>query len=137
MRTKIHALGGPEPKAWDQVAGTKTPKKKPKKRQRVKATPEVVVAEADYWLHALQDFRDELPNLVTDASARSRLLADSARTLAVLGKLTGIGLTVSTRQFLDSPNWRQLEAKIIDALSPWPDALRAVANALDDRGNGG
>jgi hypothetical protein len=132
IRKQIHSLGGPEPKAWDQIVGTKKPGKKPKKRKPVKATPATVAAEADAWLTEVRAFRDELPTLVSDAPGRARLLADAARTLKVLGQMVGIGMTVSTRQILDSPNWAIIESKLLEALTPWPDALRALARALDD-----
>lgn len=64
------------------------------------------------------------------------MLANAAKTLAVLGKLTGVGLSISPRQILDSPNWRLIETAIITALKPWPDALRAVAKALDQTRGG-
>jgi len=134
LRAKIHHAGGPDPKAWDQVVGTPPTPKRIKKRskKRTKATAAAVINEADLWLAELQDFRDELPTLVTDAAKRASLLANAAKTLAVLGKLTGVGLSVSNRQILDSPNWRIIEAKILAALRPWPDAMRAVSKALDD-----
>jgi transcriptional regulator with XRE-family HTH domain len=139
LRTRIHSAGGPSPKAWDQVAGTPPPTKKKgaPKRAPQKATPQTVIEEADRWLAELQDFRDELPSLISDAKGRASLLANAAKTLAVLGKLTGVGLSISERQILDSPNWRLIEARIIEALKPWPDALRALGKALDRSRSGG
>ena len=134
-RLKIFKLGGPEPDAWDEVD---TPTKPARKKKRTaKATPASVAAEADLWLHAVQDLRDELPKLVKDPQGRARITREAAGTLAVLGRLTGIGLTVSARQILDSPNFRIIEGRIIQALEPWPEALRAVARAIDDTRDGG
>jgi predicted nucleic acid-binding Zn ribbon protein len=134
LRQLIHANGGPDPKTWDQVVGAAAPTKRKlkTKKKRVKATAAAVIDEADLWLAELQDFRNELPTLVSDAKGRASLLANVAKTLLVLGKITGVGLNISPRQILDSPNWRLIEAKIIQALRPWPDALRAVAKALDE-----
>ena len=147
-RKRIHAHGGPEPRAWDEVVGApstpqptrpyaRQPKHQPtppppkKRRKPRKATTAAVIAEADLWLAELEAFRNELPNLVTDAARRAGLLANAAKTLLAIGKLTGVGLALSQRQILDSPNWRLIEAQIIEALKPFgPDALRAVANAI-------
>jgi transcriptional regulator with XRE-family HTH domain len=134
-RLKIYKLGGPEPDAWDVLETDAKPSRR--KKRTTKATPTTVAEEADLWLHAVQDLRDELPKLVKDIAGRARLMREAAGTLNVLGRLTGIGLTVSARQILDSPNFRIIEGKIIAALEPWPDALRAVAEAIDDTRDGG
>jgi hypothetical protein len=85
----------------------------------------------------LEDFRAELPTLVADPRSRAHLLANAAKTLAVLGKLTGVGLSISPRQILDSPNFRLIETAIITALKPFgAEALRAVAKALDQTRGG-
>ena len=134
-RLKIYKLFGIEPDAWDELDSPSKPTRK--KKRTTKATPATVAAEADHWLHAVQDLRDELPKLAKDIAGRARLMREAAGTLSVLGRLTGIGLTVSARQILDSPNFRIIEGKIIQALEPWPDALRAVAAAIDDTRDGG
>jgi len=143
-RKRIHALGGPEPTAWDDQPPTAAPaaphpsrqpkaKSPPSKKRRKprKATAAAVIAEADHWLAELEGFRAEIPTLANDTRGRAALLANAAKTLVMLGKLTGVGLSISERKILDSPNWRILEGKIIKALTPWPDALRAVARAID------
>lgn len=134
-RLKIHKLWGVDPDAWDQLDSAAKPRRK--KKRTTKASAASVAAEADLWLHAVQDLRDELPKLVKDPAGRARITREAAGTLAILGRLTGIGLTVSARQILDSPNFRIIEGKIIQALEPWPDALRAVAAAIDDSRDGG
>jgi len=132
LRQQIHQLGGPHPQLWDQVAGTPTPRKRRKKKAPAKATPAAVVTEADHWLEHLRELRVRLSTAQLDVDKELRLLANVGKIFQTLGKLTGVGLTVSVRQIIDSPNWRLLETKILDALAPWPDALRAVADALDD-----
>lgn len=144
VRQRIHAVGGPAPEAWDQPVGAAPPPKsrkakqapppptKPNKRKSRKATAAAVIAEADLWLAELEDFRSDIPSLGRDARARAALLANAAKTLHVLGKLTGVGLSISPRQILDSPNWRLIEGAIIEALKPFgPEPLRALAKALD------
>jgi hypothetical protein len=152
VRQRIHAAGGPPADAWDVSVGQQPPPRrqakqaaarplpKPKKKQRRKpggATAAAVIAEADLWLAELEDFRAEIPSIARDARARAAMLANAAKTLHVLGKLTGVGLSISPRQILDSPNWRLIEAAIIQALKPFgAEPLRAVAKALDQTRGG-
>jgi hypothetical protein len=131
LRLEIQKHGGPDPQLWDQIPGTKAPKKR-RKVKVVKATPAAVSAEADLWLAQLADLRVRIPLAALDVEKETRLLASASKTFQVLGKAAGVGINVTSRAILDSPNWRLLEIKILDALAPWPDALRAVADALDD-----
>lgn len=152
VRQLIAANGGPAPDAWDESptaaplatparpsrpTKAKPPPPKPRRKPR-KATASAVITEADHWLAELEAFRAELPSLVSDARSRANLIANAAKTLHVLGKLTGVGLSISPRQILDSPNWRLIEARIIEALKPFgPEPLRAVGKALDHSRSGG
>lgn len=151
VRQRIHAAGGPPADAWDVSVGTQPPPKrqakqaaapppprtKKPKRKPGGATAAAVIAEADLWLAELEDFRAEIPTLARDARARAAMLANAAKTLHVLGKLTGVGLSISPRQILDSPNWRLIETAIIEALKPFgAEPLRAVAKALDQTRGG-
>lgn len=77
-----------------------------------------MVVEADLWLQELEDFRADLPTLVADPRSRAHLLANAAKTLAVLGKLTDVGLSMSMRQILDSPNFRLIEHGSLSRADP-------------------
>lgn len=60
----------------------------------------------------------------------SKRIDSLAALVLKLSKLAGGQIT--ERQILDSPRFRTIERTIIGALSPWPDALRAVGEALKD-----
>jgi transcriptional regulator with XRE-family HTH domain len=95
------------------------------------ATASTVVSQADYLLAelrlvqaALQAATDEAP------SVRLGYLNECAKITATLGKLTGVGLTISMRRILQSPDWLALQTELTSALRPFPEASRAVAAAL-------
>lgn len=128
-RAVIASRGGPAPEEWDRPATTvdrPTPRAAP---VEVKASKESTVRLADR-LTAQAQANAEAIEGVEDVATRTRLLEQHARTVAVLGRLTGVGLTVSARQILASPDWRLIEDRIIEGLEPWPDAMRAVADAI-------
>jgi len=60
---------------------------------------------------------------------RMRYLEKLAGITVDLGKLTGASI-VNARMLLMSPGWAQVSEVITKALEPWPDAMRAVAEAL-------
>lgn len=60
-----------------------------------------------------------------EASLMQQLTASAER----LGRFTGVKLT--ERQILGSPLWGLLLERIMGALEPWPDAMRAVSKALE------
>lgn len=97
------------------------------------ATPEAVISEADLMLAELRQLQRALAAGEGGETAQARLdcLAQAARILTTLGKLTGVGLTVTTRQILSSPNWRLIEDTLTDALHDHPEALLALADALE------
>jgi hypothetical protein len=60
-----------------------------------------------------------------EAALMGQLTASAER----LGRFTGVKLT--ERQILASPLWGLLLERIMIALEPWPDAMRAVSKALE------
>jgi hypothetical protein len=96
------------------------------------ATPELVASEADELLAQIRTVRARLVNdPLGDPNIQARQLAQLAAAASQLGKLTAVGLVLSERQILSSPNWTRIEDAIVSALSPWPDAMRAVADSLN------
>jgi len=99
------------------------------------ATPALVESQADYLLSELRtlerDLRETPP---TDLQERLANLSQCAKITLALGRMTGVGITVSMRRILASPNWLILEEIIKRALHPHPNAGRAVAAALRDSG---
>lgn len=119
--------------AWDKPAGGA--KKPPKTKAPAPERPAAPTETATVRSRALKLGRmvDGLLAEVADDSTpaeRAKVLDQAARTLAVLGKLTGESGDVTIPTILASPHWRRLEDTIIAALEPWPDAARAVADAI-------
>lgn len=79
---------------------------------------------------------DLLTNLPNDATPleRAKVMSSAASTLTVLGKLTGEAQEISEARILRLPAWRRIAERILDALEPYPEAARTVAEALDELG---
>jgi hypothetical protein len=58
------------------------------------------------------------------------LLTAATTAIKLLGQLTG-ELGASEATVFSSPHWKKLQAELVDALRPYPDALRAVAARLE------
>lgn len=68
------------------------------------------------------------PDLST--SARSKLRSDEARTVALLAKLEREHELTEPRYVREHPEFRRHCERVLVALKPYPDALRAVVEAL-------
>jgi transcriptional regulator with XRE-family HTH domain len=132
-RERIFEAGGPDPSAWDEVwappAGdTQLPEDEP-----TEATAEDTAGVAAGLLVEIRKLQRELaaPGATADMSIaeRVRMVDALAGAADKLGKHTGIKLT--TRQILASPLWGEVMTALTQALKPWPDAMRAVADSLD------
>lgn len=78
-------------------------------------------------------------SLVEHKSADPRkLIIDASKALEghlrLLGELVGKLATISTGNFLISPEWLQLRGRMAAALAPWPDAKLALAAAIEGDG---
>lgn len=129
-RREIHEAGGPEPESWDELVPeiAAAPAREPE--APVAATPAAARSEADRLLatvRALQDAADDGAGL--DLQARVRVAERLAAMVATLGRLTGDAV-INERQILRSPAAREIENAIVEALAPWPDAMRAVGERL-------
>lgn len=94
------------------------------------ATAEHTVAEASEWLREVRRLRRDLA-LISEPQERARAMRDASGMLTSLGRITGASLSVSRRQILESPHWREIMGVITVALEPWPEAARAIQVALD------
>ena len=120
---------------WDQPANQAPETIAPLPERLAVATPGLVESQADYLLSELQRLQRHLRDTPDEAvSARLDHLSACAKVTLALGKMTGVGLTVSMRRILASPDWLRLEELIKQALRPHPDAARAVAAALTQAG---
>lgn len=129
---EIEDGGGPPCSWWKETVGPAEPTAPAPAAVVVAgaATPAAVASEADGLLADVQRLRKWVSEQEGgDTAEQIRHLGELSRMLTALSKLRGV--LMSERQILESPHWLTLEARIIDALSPWPDALRAMADTLD------
>ena len=98
-----------------------------------RATPDDVAEVTADLLRHIRELSLELKDPVStqgyDLSQRIAMGDKLAGMIDRLGKLTGVRLT--ERQILASPIFHELLERIMLALAPWPDAIRAAAKALE------
>jgi hypothetical protein len=130
-RAAIERAGGPEAARWEEPASdVQLPNGPPPVVVPGSATPAAVAAEADAILAEVQRGREFVSNLQGgDPGERISHLERLSKMLVGVSKMRGV--LMSERQILESPHWRSVEAAIVRALEPWPDGMRAVAEALD------
>jgi len=132
-RRAIARAGGPPAKAWDQEPEKPAPKQRstpPAKALPTKATPEAARALADQLLADARTLQAEIMAVEDgDLARKARLLRDLARVTTELGKLTGAAQP-NERAIRASPHWRALVDFLVETLEPWPDAMRALGQAL-------
>ena len=96
------------------------------------AGSDVPAAEvARQLLAQIQDHRvkvDADPMVTLDEKAK--ILGRCAQTLALVYKLTGEAADLSEAKILKSPAWGRIQAALMKALEPWPEAMRAGGEAL-------
>lgn len=127
---EIHEAGGPHPTLIDQpLPGQPVARPRPEVPVAA-ATPEAVIREADTLLQHVRCLQDELTQTDEPLATRSRVAGELARTIDVLGKLTGVSV-INERQILKSPAFSRVRGVMVDALSEWPAALESVASALE------
>jgi transcriptional regulator with XRE-family HTH domain len=135
-RERIFEQGGPEPDAWDEpyvepAAQFEVPGEEPAAEP---ATPESLAETAARQLAQIQKLQRELAAPAGMADMRPdekvRLQLQMSDAIAKLSVFTGVKLT--HRMITASPLWQEVCDVIIAALEPWPDALQAVAKALDE-----
>jgi hypothetical protein len=68
------------------------------------------------------------------AAERRRLLEGAATLLEKVGKLTGESQAITASKVYRSPVWQRIQAAIEKALEPFPQAMRAVGEALAELG---
>jgi hypothetical protein len=84
---------------------------------------------ADKALRIASESLDEA-EAEADPGVRAKLLRDFMGTAQALGKLTGEARELSDTQLVKMPAFRRLVDKIVAVLEPWPEAMKAVAEAL-------
>lgn len=98
----------------------------------VKATPGDVLSEAAILIAQVRDMRDAVAkDPVATNVEKARVLGMCGSTLAQAYKLTGEGLDMPESKLLQTPAFRRVLDTMTLALEPWPDAMRALAAALE------
>jgi hypothetical protein len=92
---------------------------------RARAARLLIIVDRD--IDRLSDPKSKLNEL-----QRYRMQQSLANLLTQLGKLTGEGLEIPDSKLVKLPGFRRVAEKLIAALSPWPDALRAAGQALTE-----
>ena len=126
--SKIEADGGPLRCEWEEFPPEVSAPPLPD--FSAEATPTTVQAEANRLLALVQAGMTEA-STEPDVSRRMGILANGANIVRQLGRVVGAGHVVTERQILESPHMRLIRDRIIAALEPWPEALAAVATALE------
>lgn len=131
----IESAGGPPAAGWRELYVPPAPARRP---AAADGTPERVDAEktsrlADAIYADAIALREEMAMAPDgDQGQRLRKLADLAKITTELGRLTGVGIVLSERQILASPNFERIMVALESALTPWPDAMRACADAIEN-----
>ncbi len=133
-RVKIFKAGGPDGGWWD------VPALEPQAMGPVfdtstieAASPEATARIADsLQAHAQQLQHEVMAMNDGDPARRIKSVRELAGVITDLGKLTGAAI-LNERQIRNSPAWRTLLGVVVTALEPWPDAMRAAAEALEKR----
>lgn len=126
------------PSAWDEpwMQVERKPRAPGRRAQPAPPDPQPVDdrsvrAEAQRLMDQVRALRTRVAN---DASAtpseQAKVYAAAAQTLTLLGKMTGETLVVTESRILRLPAWRRIEDQLVEILTPWPAAMRAVGDAL-------
>lgn len=156
-RERIHDLYGISPEHWDLpiefepgganllaqldsppapvVQEETRPKSDSVRVQAPAGAPQSAAETADLLLSQVQAFRSRVEvDPVLTLSEKAKVLKTCADTLSQVYKLTGAASEMPESKLLKTPAWRRVEAALVAALEPWPEALRAVGAALQGMG---
>jgi transcriptional regulator with XRE-family HTH domain len=129
-RHKLELLFGIPRRSWDVAAGAEVvPEPEPKVAEDAEpeadpaATLSIAKAQIDTILEALND------KTLTDG-ASAKLRDTLSKLLALRARLERDRDLLEDRVVREHPEWARVRAAILGALRPYPDAARAVAEAL-------
>lgn len=128
MRERIFELWGIGPDAWDEpveISAAVAP-------VAGEVTAEHTASAAALILATVQAMHTELNagGSDLDIKQRSAIAANLVAMVDKLGHHTGIKLTA--RQILGAPIFIEICARLVAALEPWPDAMLAAADAIEE-----
>jgi hypothetical protein len=130
-RLHIHQEGGPDPSAWDVAAPMPAAPPSLPAIPCEEPTAARVESAAAELLQSIRTMQARLAaDNLGDPDRQVRQVRELAQAMAQLGRMTAVGLQLSERQILASPNWAIIKEAIVESLEPWPDALLAVGERL-------
>ena len=109
----------------------------------VKAQEAKEVADADALLAQMISLRDEALDILEKAKSSDDLhtalnaIKVTQGCIELLGKLAGQLRDAPTINLVLMPEWQVVQANVLTALDPYPEARLAVAHALGDSGVAG
>ncbi len=137
-RARLREAYGIEPADWERVPGARpAPARAASSSSSASsagpaappAGKPTTIAEVDEQLRMLRELQEE-PGLVP--SERVRLADSMGKLLAIKARLERDAELLEDRIVREHPFYGRLEATILAALRPFPDAARAVADALGE-----
>jgi hypothetical protein len=100
-----------------------------------RTTSQDVADEAGRFIATARALREELEKQSGDEfgpslAERAKILSQCATMIDKAGRQTGASADISEAKILKSPAWAKLMARVVEALRPYPEAARAVGEAL-------
>lgn len=130
---RLYALSGSTVRSHAEKCLREALRSSPDERSILKAAAKT----ARERCHSLLATAEQLiERAATDEEAsyrdRAALITAAKGALELLGRFSGEIGPAAEILVIDSPRWKRIEAKIAEALVPYPDAAKAVAKALQD-----
>lgn len=138
MRTALEREFGIPAAAWER-APVDRPARPPTPRQACPAAPSAPASRTQHRERpsTLDEVTQLLEELDEDASADGIMPSELARirdtktkALALKARIESQDALFEATAIIKHPSWRRLRGAILDALRPFPDAARAVAEAI-------
>jgi hypothetical protein len=132
FRRKLELLFGIPQRAWDVEPGAPIPSKpppsagEPKKRRKADDDKDTLTITKDQ----IDAVLSELEGQTMTETASARLRDTMSKLLALRSRLERDRDLLEDRVVREHPEWLRTKAAILKALKPYPDAAKAVAEAL-------
>lgn len=116
--------------SWDVPAATAAPARKPKRSAEEAWGSKSTKARAETLERELDEVRKTVKTESATPLERAKVLDKIFDNEIKLAKLKGELGAVDEATILRHPHWRRVESALLEALKPYPDALRAAGEAL-------
>lgn len=132
MRERLEEAYGIPPVAWDLAPGAAVEVEEPEDVE-----PETDVEGADTLALTnaqLAAIRQALRSKKLSEAARSKKEDTYAKLLALKARLERDQELAEDRIVREHPMWRRIRETVLEAVKPWPEAARAIAQKLQELG---